>query len=82
MPALSGAKSCMYSYYIVGSNDGSTWNVVDYRNEQTQAGVITFTPTNATNSYNKFRIIGLQTNGDGFIAIQSLNLNGDIYQKQ
>ena len=68
--------------YIVGSNNGTTWYQVDYRNitppSSTNYNPYVFNPTTTTTSYSYFRLITNQVNaGGGVIHFSDWTLTGN-----
>jgi hypothetical protein len=67
-------------WYVIGSNDGTTWNIIDYRsvsitNHQT---LQTYTVTGQTVSYLYFRIVILKRmiGGNNWVSIGRWEING------
>jgi hypothetical protein len=72
-----------YSWYIAGSNDGSTWTQLDIRSSQAttsfQQIIGPFTPSTTPPAYNRFRIVITSINPsspDGLVQIGDLRLFG------
>lgn len=72
-------------FKIAGSNDGTTWTIVD-----TQTGItswtssttsLTFTPSNPTSGYSYYRLCVNKYGGGngGFVSMGEWTLNGPIY---
>ena len=67
------------TWYLLGSNDGNTWYIVDIRSSitgWTSAG-ITFTLNTVSNAYLYYRIVinKIQTSNDGYVSICEWVLN-------
>jgi hypothetical protein len=72
-----------YSWYIAGSNDGSTWTEVDMRSSQAttsyQQIIGPFTPSQTPPAYNRFRLVITSINPsspDGLTQIGDWRLFG------
>jgi hypothetical protein len=81
--AYKGAPS---EFYLAGSNDGSTWSLIDYRNENQNLIVsggnayhFNFTLNTKSSNYTFFRLIftKLKTNTFGRLVISDFSLLGE-----
>jgi hypothetical protein len=64
-------------FWVVGSNDGITWYLLDTQTNQTTLGAVTFNIT-PTSPYNYFRFIinKTQSSADGYLEIQQVHFGG------
>ena len=69
------ASGSATQWYIVGSNDGSTWNQLDYRNSivLNSSSLNYYTVTNSV-SYSYFRIIVTSYTGYTYCALSQFNI--------
>jgi hypothetical protein len=74
----SGTNRFPYTFYLAGSNNGSTWELVDSRSNQTVSdyGLYTYT-VSSTSYYYYFRLIfNVQNSGVNVVNINQFNLYG------
>jgi hypothetical protein len=62
-------------FYILGSNDSSTWTLLDTRTNITDwTSKRSFSGTNQAEAFNTFRLVVNKTNGSGYLSIWEMKL--------
>jgi len=78
-PRQGGETSCPKNWYIVGSNDGISWVLLDTKTNiavSTFSSLQTYTVTGQTIPYSYFRFIANTTNGQTYVSLSQWNING------